>query len=268
MPKKIAIIGLGWLGLPLAKSFAADGYDVIGSTTRTEKLMRLLQSNLSVRIIKVAKNKLEGDWMNFIKDADLLVINLPPDRQARDKTSYPQQIHQIVSRCEPSLKVIFISSSSVYPTSNLIVDEDTKIEAPTASNSALLDAENKVRTYFKGNATIIRFSGLIGEGRHPGKFTQYAQTMSNPTGKINLIRLQDCIALIRRVYDQQYFGEMVNGCGDEHPTRKEYYSKAAESLGLKTPIFNEQAGELWKIVSNEKSKKDLGMKYSSTWEEI
>lgn len=268
MPKKIAIIGLGWLGLPLAKSFAADGYDVIGSTTRSEKLMRLLQSNLSVRIIKVTKNNLEGNWTNFIKDVDLLIINLPPGRNTKDKTIYPHQIQQIISRCEPSLKVIFVSSSSVYPSANGVVDENYVIDEPSASGSILIEAEKKVRGHFKENATIIRFSGLIGEGRHPGKFTQYADVMKNPTGKINLIRLQDCIALIRCVYDQHYFGEIVNGCGDEHPTRKEYYSKAAASLDLNALIFDENEIESWKIVSNEKSKKELGMVYSSIWEEI
>ena len=31
--KKVAIIGLGWLGMPLALSLMGRGYDVVGSKT-------------------------------------------------------------------------------------------------------------------------------------------------------------------------------------------------------------------------------------------
>ena len=36
--KKIAILGCGWLGLPLAKSLLSKGYKVKGSTTSESKL--------------------------------------------------------------------------------------------------------------------------------------------------------------------------------------------------------------------------------------
>ena len=36
--KSIAILGCGWLGLPLGKYLVEQGYRVAGSTTRAEKL--------------------------------------------------------------------------------------------------------------------------------------------------------------------------------------------------------------------------------------
>src|SRR5574343_621841 len=39
--EKIAILGCGWLGLPLAKSLLSKGYEVKGSTTSESKLVIL-----------------------------------------------------------------------------------------------------------------------------------------------------------------------------------------------------------------------------------
>jgi UDP-N-acetyl-D-mannosaminuronate dehydrogenase len=46
---KIAILGLGWLGIPLAKYFAEKGAFVSGSTTSTQKLAELLSQPFAVR---------------------------------------------------------------------------------------------------------------------------------------------------------------------------------------------------------------------------
>lgn len=268
MPKKVAVVGLGWLGLPLAKSFSEKGYDVIGSTTRAEKLMRLLKSNLSVRIIKITKNNLSGNWDKFIENADLLIINLPPGKNDTSRGDYPDQIEQLITRCPSTLKVIFVSSTSVYTSENEVVNEESLTPLDEESGSIMLEAENLVRSYFKENVTILRFSGLIGEGRHPGKFIENTATLKNPSGKVNLICLADCIQLIERIYAQNYFGKLVNGCADEHPTREEFYTKAALSLGLSAPVFEENIEFKWKIVSNDKSKKELGMVYSPLWDQL
>ena len=49
MNNKIALIGCGWLGLPLAKSLLKKGYQVAGSTTSVEKLsqFRHIHSTIS-----------------------------------------------------------------------------------------------------------------------------------------------------------------------------------------------------------------------------
>lgn len=263
MSKKIAIIGLGWLGLPLAKSLHAKGYDIIGSTTRSEKLMRLLDSKLSVRIIKVEKNGLLGDWNRFIEDVDLLIINLPPGGAENNQSDYPQKINQVVSRCDATLKVIFVSSTSVYGDNNEIVTEESSTEPTKVSGEAVLAAEKLVLAHFGKNATIVRFAGLIGENRHPGRFLDAGTLLTNPAGKVNLIERSDCIRLIEAIYEQQKFGEIYNGCSDAHPTREEFYTKAAYNVSLAAPTFKASPADSWKIVSNEKSKRELAMNYSS-----
>lgn len=262
MAKKIAILGLGWLGLPLAKTLFDKGYEITGSTTRSEKLMGLLQSRFSIRIIKITKNNVEGNWKKLLTDIDYLVLNVPPGRKNNPLENYPLMVEQIVRRCSPDLKVIFVSSTSVYgENSGGIVDENTVPKPESDSGKAMLEAEGIVKNHFGANATILRFAGLFGQDRHPGRFLSPDKPLKNPNGSINLIHQNDCISLIEKILEKDTFGETINGCADEHPIRSDFYKKAAFDLSLDGPTYNEDLPAEGKIVSNEKSKALLGIEY-------
>ncbi len=261
MPKKVAILGLGWLGLPLAKSLFEKGMEIAGSTTSTEKLMGLLQSRFDVRIIKVKENTVEGNWKNFIKGTDVLIINIPPGRLNEIEEDYPRKIQQIATRCDKNLKVIFISSTSVYSADDKLVTEITPPVPTKKSGKAVLTAERVVQDYFNENATIIRMAGLYGANRHPGRFLKKNKLVPNPDGAVNLIQLEDCIELITAVIEKDFFGEIINGCSDHHPTRKDFYEKAAFALSIDPPSFDYSQPSIQKIIDNQKSKDKLGMVY-------
>ncbi len=261
MPEKIAILGLGWLGLPLAKSLYKDGYQINGSTTSSEKLMTLLQSQFSVRIIKVEQNMMTGNWKAFSKGISTLIINIPPKRVPDIEEIYPAQIQQIAQKCPEDLNVIFVSSTAVYGNHNHVVNEETSTQPTKKSGVAVLAAENIIRNHFKENATIVRLAGLVGPERHPGRFlSSKTERLSNPKGKVNLIHQEDCISLISEIIKQKRFGEIFNGCSDKHPTRKDFYTKAAYLLSLTPPQFSDKVAP-FKEVDNQKSKIDLGMVY-------
>lgn len=263
MPKKIAILGLGWLGLPLANSFLEQGYEVTGSTTSSEKLMRLLQSQLSVKIIKVTHNTIEGNWKSFIRDCDVLLINIPPSRDGNSHTYYPQQIAQIAKRCDPNLNIIFVSSTSVYADNNQIATEKDELNPTKESGKALVEAEKIIQARFGEHATILRFAGLYGPNRHPGRFLKRGSPIPNPEASVNLIHLNDCINLISKVISQNCFGEIMNGCADNHPTKKVFYSNAAFNLSLDQPLFETGKPSTGKTVCNLKSKTRLDLTYQN-----
>ena len=52
--RKIAVLGCGWLGLPLAKKLHSIGHTIKGSTTTKEKLLRL-ESNVMIPFIHCAE---------------------------------------------------------------------------------------------------------------------------------------------------------------------------------------------------------------------
>ena len=58
--KKIAILGCGWLGLPLAKKLIESGYTINGSTTRPEKIKTLRDNGIQPFLIKLSDSSFKG----------------------------------------------------------------------------------------------------------------------------------------------------------------------------------------------------------------
>ena len=65
--KKIAILGCGWLGLPLATSLLSKGYEVKGSTTSESKLDVLKNAGISTFQIQLEEHQIIGTIEDFLK---------------------------------------------------------------------------------------------------------------------------------------------------------------------------------------------------------
>ena len=156
--------------------------------------------------------------------------------------------------------VIFISSTSVYGSSNEEVDEETELNPDRDSGKALVLTEGLLRAELSFSTTILRFGGLIGPGRQPGKFLSGRKNVSGGNSKVNLIHLDDCIEIIVQIIQKNIWREIFNSCADKHPTRKELYTKAAEELKIEPPEFSDDEEE-YKIVSSEKLKNVLNYEF-------
>ena len=80
MSKKIAILGLGWLGKPLAEKLHAEGNVMSGTTTSFEKLNVLSHLPFYVGRVNVSAETLVGDWDGLMHESTHLIINIPPRR--------------------------------------------------------------------------------------------------------------------------------------------------------------------------------------------
>ncbi len=259
---RIAVLGLGWLGEVLAKKMISTGSNLKGSTTSPEKKEQLSKHFPNVEKIKVEAHSITGDWITFIKNVSILVINFPPKRIPDIETVYPNQIKQIIAHTPKTVKVIFVSSTSVYGTSETPLKETINTNPIKASGKAVLKAEGLLRDHFGRELTILRLAGLIGPDRHPGKFLAGKQNLKNANVPINLIHREDCIGLIEAIINKNCFGEIINGCASVHSLRKPFYVKAATFLNLKLPHFDAPIlNSKIKIIDNSKSKEILGYKY-------
>lgn len=261
MMKNISILGLGWLGLPLALQLQKSGYSISGTTSELEKLKTLSKYSFHTCRIKIESDKIIGDWESFIHDTDTLIINFPPKRIKNIEDIYPQQIEQIIQQTPKTTKVLFVSSSSVYQNTNNLIDETAVCSPEKASGKGLIKTELLLQEYFGDNLTILRLAGLIGPKRHPGRFLAHKKQLKNPNVPVNLIHQKDVIGLVESILKQNCFSEIINGCADVHPKRKDYYENAAKKLSLPAPIFEETTQEKYKIVDNSKSKTLLQFKY-------
>lgn len=248
MSKTIGVIGCGWLGLPLAISLVQDGHLVHGSTTAREKLTLLKEKDIVPFQIALSEDKIEGYISGFLRDVDILIVNVPPRLRGENKENYVQKIQLLHQEVKNSAvqKVVFVSSTSVYGDVEGEVTEETIPQPSTESGKQLLASENIFVKDTDLQATIIRFGGLIGPNRHPITMLSGRQNLSNGNAPINLIHLDDCIRIIKSVIAYSWWNEIINGVYPEHPSKQKYYSLEARNRNLQVPdykVYNFQKGK-------------------------
>lgn len=249
--ERIAIVGCGWLGAPLADFFLGKGHRVYGTTRTPSKAVQLAQKGVHMHLLNDFK-----DDLTWLASVDVLVLNIPPSSFGAE---YPSFMEHIVRFIGIETTVIFISSTSVYDNQNGVVKEDATEVGNSARGKTVYAAEQELNRLLGARLTIIRMAGLVGKDRHPVKF----MTGKNYPGKsepINLIHLEDCVGLINAVIESACWGETINGCAGEHPQKGDYYTWAAKSLDLIPPVFSNETTP-YKIISNEKSRALLGYSY-------
>ncbi len=275
--EKIAILGCGWLGLPLAKSLLSKDYEFKGSTTSESKLKVLKNAGISPFQIQLEEHQIIGNMEDFLKETDVLIIDIPPGLRREisnsNEMTFVNKIKNLIPFIEKSgiQKVIFVSSTSVYGDSNnfstsLEVTEETKPNPDTESGKQLVIAETLLQSNPHFKTTVIRFGGLLGEDRHPVKFLAGRANVENPDAPVNMIQREDCIGVIEKVLDfarddNWEWNETFNAVAPQHPTRKAYYHKKADILNLPLPTFVEDSESKGKIISSVKVETILGYSF-------
>jgi nucleoside-diphosphate-sugar epimerase len=260
--KNIAILGCGWLGFPLAKNMVANGMTVRGSTTSESKLQNLDNSDILPFRIVLHEGDVEGNVFEFLAGADILIIDVPP--KAKSGENFTQKIRTLIPHIEASgiIKVLFVSSTSVYADDNSVVTEDTIPNPNTDSGKQLVECEKFLQGNNLFKTTVIRFGGLIGEDRHPVKHLAGRENISGPDAPINLIHREDCIGIILKIIEKDIWGEIFNAAAPWHPTRKDYYTQKAVEMGLPLPQFAVDGNSKGKIISSDKIVRDLGYMFT------
>ena len=274
MNRKISILGCGWLGLPLAKSLLSKGYEVKGSTTSESKLDVLKNAGISPFQIQLEEHQIIGNIEDFLKETDVLVIDIPPGLRREVATSngmtFVNKVKTLIPFIENSgiKKVIFVSSTSVYGDSFPIVEitEETNPNPDTESGKQLVIAETLLQSNLNFKTTVIRFGGLLGDDRHPIKFLAGRTNIENPEAPVNMIQREDCIGIIEKTLDLAQndnweWNQTFNAVAPQHPTRKAYYHKKAEIFNLPLPTFVEDSESKGKIISSKKVETILGYSF-------
>ena len=249
--RSISILGCGWLGVPLAKHFLGNGIVVKGSVTNDEKFGMLRDAGISPYRIVLSDTEVILDDPDFFR-CDVLVISIPPRRIEGIEQVFPSQIRRLIPFILKSgiQKVIFISSTSVYPDQNQLARENEILFPDKASGRALAEAENLLREQSGFKTTIVRFGGLIGADRNPARFLRKS-TQPIANAPVNLIHQDDCIGIISAIIEQELWDETLNACCPEHPMKKDFYEKAAIQSGLPVPAISEELAAFKTIDSSK-----------------
>lgn len=234
--KTVSIIGLGWLGLPLAKQLLAKGFDIKGSVTTTEKVIALGQQDIETYLLQLNPEPVGN--LNELLQADTLIINIPPKAEKQGDAFYPQQIQHLTEaiRQSPIKYVIYISSTSVYPEASRIVVEDEVITPEKSAAPALIQAEQFIQELKpERTVTIVRCGGLMGYNRIPGKYVA-GRTVDSSDVPVNYIHRDDVVGIITVLIQYPVDGTF-NAVAPEHPTREAIYRKSCADFGYHLPTF-------------------------------
>lgn len=249
---KIGILGCGWLGLPLAIHFIEQGYEVHGSTTSQEKINLLNEKGINPFLLSFNPQPEQADEGKFF-EVSILIINIPPSLRKKPPGFHSQQVFFINSLIKNSnvKKVIFISSTSVYPDDNRIIDESTDLASHTHE---LLKAENILRENKEILLNVLRCGGLMGYDRIPGKYFAGKKNLPEGDKPVNYVHRDDVINVINDLVIKDIWDETFNVVAPIHPAKRDIVFKTAMRFNLPKPHFASDDIADYKIVKAEKIK--------------
>ena len=256
---RISILGCGWLGFPLAQRFVTNNHFVRGSTTTKEKIPMLEESGIEPYFLMLDP-RLSGDDITSFFDVDTVILNIPPPRVDNFITTMQQQAEELISyiNASPVKRLVMVSSTGVYGFKNQNADEEDPHIPETEKGKGLVAMERMLIEHLNATVAVVRMAGLIGPGRHPGRFMAGRDVQGNGEEPVNLIHLEDAIGVVDALLQKPELSGVFNACAQEHPTRKEVYQSAARSLGFEPPVFSDESPRPWKRIISKKIRKATG----------
>jgi nucleoside-diphosphate-sugar epimerase len=237
----VAVLGCGWLGLPLAQTLLAQGHRVLGTTTTPEQLPVLAAAGIEPHLLQLGADFGAGDearLATILSQANVLVLNVPP--RAAVAGGYPQllrPVHRAVAAARLQA-VLFVSTTGVYPDEPRLMREQDAISTRDAASDVLRTEGHFVPRYGQWKSTVVRLGGLIGPDRAPGRFLAGRRDLAQGDAPVNLLHLTDAVGVLSTIIKENIWGYTLNVCAATHPTRREFYPAAARFLGLEPPTFS------------------------------
>lgn len=262
--KKVAIVGLGWLGMPLALSLMARGWEVKGSKTTQDGVEAARKCGVDCCQLQLRPElECDSETLDALLNVDALVVTLPARRSGPGDDFYLLAVQELVdsalARHVP--RILFTSSTSVYGEVNGVVKETSPLNPQTHSAQELRDLEHWLHNLPGTSVDILRLAGLVGPHRHPGRFLA-GKTVSGGNHVVNLVHLDDVIAAITQLLQSPKGGHTYNLCAPSHPTKADFYPYMARQLGMTPPVFiGDALPGKGKLVDGSRICNELGFEY-------
>ena len=260
----VAIVGCGWLGLPLAEHLVGAGYEVHGSTTRADKLDAIRAAGARGYVVRLplahpptaeraperpdAAGEMPDDEApersaddDALWACEQLVLTVPPGRHPDAERTYPAAILSAVlryRRAQPAGRILFTSSTGVYDGLTGHVDERTPVLGRSPKSRKLALAESQVIAQSQRPHVVLRLGGLYGGNRHPGRYLAGRADLPNGDAPVNLASRERVVRTITALLDHPFWRQPVINVVDlDHPTKRDYYGAYAREHGLPPPSF-------------------------------
>ena len=270
---RIAIIGAGWLGLPLAQQLIKNGETVFATRRETPRLQELVKKNVPCFPLSLSGNKPEAD-RQFVSqlinnDISIVIGAFPPGFRQGGGDAYAVQWQTLVSSCQEAgvEKLIMISSSTVYPDMVGIMTEEHASLTLAQGNPSFSD---KARIMLRAEQSVIdsgldyvilRYSGLFGPNRHPARFVNKLSSVSSKA-PANMLHLDDAIA--SAVFSIRNISrEIVNVTSPITLSKADFYQAAIDSYDSKLTLPPRNENGAKQISPDKLLQKGFEFKYTT-----
>ncbi len=256
--ERISVVGYGRVGLPLGRELKTRGYDVYGTVTSEEKCQSLNAEGLITDVLTFTPEA-NGD-LDKALTTDILIVTIPPSAKAEG--SFETIMANLAKAAAQSCvkKVLLISATSVYKqTGDVVREEDATHQASPFFGTDWLKIEELFSLRSEFETTVVRFSGLMGGGISAGVYFS-GRELKGVNQPINMIHVDDCVSIMAEIIDQQVWGEAFNASADEHPCKRDFYTKACTVAGMALPLFIDEPVP-YRIVNCDKLKKRLSYSF-------
>ena len=198
----VGILGLGFLGQILAREFSA-----IPESWGTWHKTQLTETPLPVFLFDWAN---ENSWSVLPETAATLVLTIPP--LLKNPETEAERLHlwgKWMQRNRPEIeRMIYISSTGVYPKRNGIWSEDSEFEADTSSGKLRLLTENILSQYF--SLQVVRPGGIYGYGRGIDVRLKSGKQIPVSNTPVHRIHVKDLARIICHLVDNPDAPNCVN----------------------------------------------------------
>lgn len=263
--KKVAIVGAGWVGMPLALSLIARGYGVTASKTTPDGVEAARMSGIECYALQLAPHIIaDPQDLDALFAVDALVLTLPASRTLVGADSYCQAVQEVVNSALAYgvPRVIFLSSTSVYGEGAGSRRESSPLTPVSPAGISLVEMENWLHQLPGIAVDTLRLAGLVGPSRHPGRFLAGKTDLPGGDQGVNLVHQADVISAIQLLLQLPRAGHRYNLCAPLHPAKRDYYPAMARELGLVEPQYRPTGDETaGKLVDGSLICRELGFEY-------
>ena len=262
--KSVAIVGLGWLGLPLARHLQNLGWEVKGSKRTHEGVEQMRLLGLETYHLELTPEiNADPDDLTLLFSVDSLVINIPPSQYFFDMEHYILGVENVIDEAllQNVQHIIFISSTSVFPDIAGRFDENIAPNPTSQTGKGLYEIEQRLFDCRDIHVDVVRFAGLVGEDRHPVRVLSGRENIVGGNQPINLVHLEDCARAIQLLLETPSFQRLYHLSAPVHPTKQAYYTYCAEKLGIIAPHFVCSPQDPQRIIVGDKICEELGFVY-------
>src|SRR5438552_11660813 len=169
----VLIAGCGYVGSATAKLFAEEGWEVIGWTRSEQSAERTLESAISLCAVDITdleavrRNRFPADVVVHCSSSGAdSYLHVYRDGAAN------------LAACFPNARIIFTSSTSVYPQHDgSSVTEESAVE-PDSENAQILGQAEKI--VLANDGIVLRVAGIYGPGRSFLRSEEHTSELQSP----------------------------------------------------------------------------------------